>query len=364
MRIALLSCFYPFRGGISQFNASLLQELGKCHIVKAWNFTRQYPSFFFPGKTQYVTPEDEAVKVESSAMLDTINPFTWIKTAISINNWKPDVLILPYWMSWFALPLSFVARRSGVKKVLGLLHNVVPHEPHWFDIPLTKWFLRACDGYMCMSPSVEDDLLRLRPFAHHIVKQHPMYTHFGEKLPRKDASKKTLLFFGLIREYKGLDILLEAFRDLPEDYRLIIAGECYGSFEKYARIIDSIPGKDRIEVYEGYVRDSEVKKYFSESDLVVLPYRSATQSGVSAIACHFQVPMLVTDVGGLKAEVGDTGTGIVASSPDPDVVRAEILRFFADDTIRERCVKAMVRQGKLLSWSSYAMALTEFAKTL
>ena len=364
MRIAILSSFYPLRGGISQFNAALLQGLGKCHKVKAWNYSRQYPSFLFPGKTQYVTPEDEAMPVEAQATLDTLNPFTWIKTAKAIRAWKPDLLILPYWMSWFTLPLGYVARRSGAGKCLGLLHNVIPHEPHFFDAPLTKYFLRACDGFVCMAGSVENDLLRLRPGAPHIVQQHPLYTHFGDRLPRKRTDKKTLLFFGLIREYKGLDILLEAFRALPEDYRLVIAGECYGPFERYQEIIDSLPGKDRVEVFQGYVRDSEVKNYFSEADLVVLPYRSATQSGISAIACHFGVPMLVTDVGGLREEVGVSGTGIVAERPDPEVIRTEILRFFADDSLRKGCEEAMACERERLSWSAFSAALTEFAKTL
>ena len=363
MRLAVLSSFYPLRGGISQFNAALLAELGKCHTIKAWNYSRQYPSVLFPGKTQYVTPEDEAVPVEASATLDTLNPFTWIRTANEIREWKPDLLILPYWMSWFALPLGFVARRSRVK-CLGLLHNVIPHEPHIFDAPLTKYYLSSCSGFVCMAASVEKDLLRLKPGAPHIVMQHPLYTHFGERLERKSKGTKNLLFFGLIREYKGLDILLEAFRDLPQDYRLTIAGESYGPFEKYQEIIDSLPGKDRIEVHEGYVRDSEVKNYFSEADLVVLPYRSATQSGISAIACHFGVPMLVTDVGGLKEEVGETGTGIVASSPAPEEIRTEILRFFADDSIRKGCEAAMARERERLSWSAFSAALTEFAKTL
>ena len=341
-----------------------MQELGKCHEIKAWNYSRQYPSFLFPGKTQYVTPEDEAVPVESSATLDTLNPFTWIRTARQIKAWKPDLLILPYWMSWFALPLGFVARRSGAGKCLGLLHNVIPHEPHFFDAPLTKYYLKACSGFVCMAESVEKDLLRLRPGAPHIVMQHPLYTHFGERLPRKSTGTKNLLFFGLIREYKGLDILLEAFRELPEDYRLTIAGECYGSFGKYQEIIDSLPGKDRIEVFEGYVRDSEVKKYFSEADLVVLPYRSATQSGISAIACHFGVPLLVTDVGGLREEVGAAGTGIVAKTPAPEEIKKEILRFFADDSIRKGCEEAMARRRELLSWSNFSKALTEFANTL
>ena len=363
MRIAVLSSFYPLRGGISQFNAALLAELGKCHKVKAWNYRRQYPSFLFPGKTQYVTPEDEAQPVEASATLDTLNPFTWIRTAKEIKAWKPDLLILPYWMSWFALPLGFVARKSGVK-CLGLLHNVIPHEPHFFDAPLTKYYLKACSGFVCMAGSVEKDLLRLKPGALHIVMQHPLYTHFGERLPRKNTGTKNLLFFGLIREYKGLDILLEAFRDLPEDYQILVAGEPYGSFEKYQAIIDTLPGKDRVHLFTDYVRDSRVKVFFSASDLAVLPYRSATQSGISSVALNFDLPMVVTDVGGLASTIGSRGTGIVAPVPSPEAIRKEILRYFADTSVQENCMEAIAREKKRLGWDAFMDTVLDFASTL
>ena len=371
MRIAILSSFYPLRGGISQFNASLLAELGKCHIVKAFSFSRQYPNFLFPGKTQYVTPEDEAMPVEADAMLDTVNPFTWVKTARAIREWKADLLVMKYWMSWFAPSLGYVARHCGCKSVV-VLDNVIPHEPHWFDKPLTRYFLNGCTGFVSMSESVEKDLLSLRPDAPHILRPHPLYAHFGEKLPREEAvralglepARKTLLFFGLIREYKGLDILLEAFRDLPEDYQLVVAGEPYGSFDKYQSIIDSLPGKDRIRVFPDYIRDSEVKSFFSAADLAVLPYRSATQSGISSIACHFDVPMVVTDVGGLKGTIGARGTGIVAPEASAPAIRKEILRYFEDPSLQESCHTAILQEKKRLGWDAFCEALTSFAATL
>ncbi len=371
MRVALLSSFYPLRGGISQFNASLLEGLGKCHIVKAFSFSRQYPDFLFPGKTQYVTPEDEATPVEADAILDTINPLTWVKTARAIRDWKADLLVMKYWMSWFAPSLGYVARHCGCKSIV-VLDNVIPHEPHWFDKPLTRYFLNGCTGFISMSESVEKDLLSLRPDAPHILRPHPLYTHFGEKLPREEAiralglepARKTLLFFGLIREYKGLDILLEAFRDLPEDYQLVIAGEPYGSFDKYQQIIDSLPGKDRIRVFPDYIRDSEVKRYFSAADLAVLPYRSATQSGVSAVSYHFDVPMLVTDVGGLKSTIGDRGTGLVAPVPEPDAIRQEILRYFGQPSLQERCREAIGEEKKRLSWDVFCQKLLDFSADL
>ncbi len=371
MRIAILSSFYPLRGGISQFNASMLAGLGKCHDTRAFSFKRQYPQFLFPGKTQYVTPEDEAAPVQAQALLDTVNPFSWIRTAREIRRWKPDLLVMKYWMSWFAPSLGYVARHAGCKSVT-VLDNVIPHEPHWFDKPLTRYFLKGCTGFVALSESVEKDLLALRPGAPHILRPHPLYNHFGDPLPREEAarklgvdpSRKTLLFFGLIREYKGLDILLEAFRELPEDYQLVVAGEPYGPFDPYQQIIDTLPGKDRVKVFPDYIRDSRVKDFFSAADLVVLPYRSATQSGIGSIACHFGVPLLVTDVGGLKDTIGKPGTGIVAAVPEPAVIREEILRYFADPALRERCRAAIAREKERLGWDAFCEALTGFASTL
>jgi len=371
MRIAILSSFYPLRGGISQFNASMLTALGKKHDVRAFSFKRQYPDILFPGKTQYVTPEDEAVPVESTALLDTANPFTYGRTSRAIRAWKPDLLVMKYWMSWFAPSLGYVARHAGCKAV-PVLDNVIPHEAHFFDKPLTRWFLKGCDGFVTMSDSVTQDLLALVPDARYTLLPHPLYSHFGEKLDREQAEdllglehgKKNLLFFGLIRDYKGLDILLEAFRDLPEDYQLVIAGEPYGSFDKYAALIGTLPGKDRVHVFPDYIRDSEVKKFFSAADVTVLPYRSATQSGISSVSYHFDIPMIVTGVGGLQGTIGDRGTGIVASAPEPGAIRDEILRYFSDGTIRENCVKAIREEKKRLSWDAFADGLAAFADTL
>jgi glycosyltransferase involved in cell wall biosynthesis len=200
------------------------------------------------------------------------------------------------------------------------------------------------------------------------VIQHPLYSHFGQKTPRTEAEtklglkpgKKNILFFGLIRTYKGLDILLEAFAGLPEEYQLIIAGEPYGSFDKYQEIIDRIPGKDRIFMDLKYIKDSQVKDYFSVADLAVLPYRSATQSGISSISYHFEVPMIVTDVGGLKETIGDRGTGLVASDGRPETIRKEIIRYFSDPTIKENCISNIRLEKERLSWKTFARKLTEF----
>ena len=371
MKIALLSCFYPYRGGISQFNACLFEELGKTNDVKAFNFSRQYPEILFPGKTQKVTEDDEAVPVRSTSVLDTANPFSYIRTFRQIRLWKPDLLIVRYWMSWFAPSLGYVCRHLRKDcKVIGILDNVVPHEPHFFDAPLTRYFLSGCDGYVTLCEAVSEDLLHLKKDAKFTVIPHPLYSHFGEKLQREEAEKrlglapgkKNLLFFGLIREYKGLDILLEAFAGLDESYQLIIAGEPYGDFGKYQKIIDDIPGaEERISKNLNYIKDSEVKLYFSAADLTVLPYRSATQSGISSISYHFEVPMVVTAVGGLKETIGDRGTGIVATEATPECIRKEIERYFATPSLKEAFVNEIRKEKQRLSWKSFAQKLLAFA---
>ena len=374
MRIAILSCFYPYRGGISQFNASIFGELGKRHIVKAFNFKRQYPEFLFPGKTQFVTDTDSAVPVESVSVLDTADPFSYGKTAREIAAWKPDLVVMRYWMSWFAPSLGYVARRLKKKgcKVVSILDNVVPHEPHFFDRPFTRFFLSGQSGCVVMCDEVAKDLLAIRSDLPYTILPHPLYTHFGEKMDRAEAEralgirsgKKNLLFFGLIRQYKGLDILLEAFRQLGDDYQLIVAGEPYGTFEPYRKIIDSLPGKDRITLITEYIPDNEVSKYFSAADVTVLPYRSATQSGISSISYHFEVPMIVTAVGGLTETVGGRGTGLVAAEATPESVLHEIRRYFGEEEVREQCIRNIRREKERLSWSKFCSDLVEFAQSL
>lgn len=348
-------------------------ELGKSHTVKAFNFKRQYPEFLFPGKTQYVTKDDDAVPIESDALLDTANPFTYGRTYRAIRDWEPDLVIISYWMSYFGPSLGYIARRLKKRcKVISVLHNVVPHEPRFFDAPLTKYFLSGCTGNVTLCDEVSEDLHRLSPKAVNTTLFHPIYAHFGEKLQRAEAErllgiepgKRNLLFFGLIREYKGLDILLEAFGRLDENYQLIVAGEPYGSFDRYQAIIDASPAKDRIKLFTHYIKDSEVKDYFSAADLAVLPYRSATQSGISAIAYHFEVPMVVTDVGGLRQSIGDCGTGLVARRPDADCIMKEIKEYFSSPNMKTLCVNAIRAEKERLSWKTFCKRLLEFSDNL
>lgn len=373
MKIALLSCFYPYRGGISQFNASLFQELGKTHSVAAFNFKRQYPDFLFPGKTQFVTPDDEAVAIASTPLLDTANPFSYIRTAKAIRAWEPDLLVMRYWMSYFAPSQGWVARHMGPRcKVISIVDNVIPHEPHFFDKPLTRWYLHGNDAFITLCDAVNQDLKALHPDARSIVSPHPLYAHFGDRLPRKraqqtlglDPDKRTLLFFGLIREYKGLDLLLEAMHHLDERYQLIIAGEPYGSFDKYERLIRQYGLQDRILAHLSYIPDARVSPYFSAADLCVLPYRSATQSGISSVAYHFEVPMVTTDVGGLRETIADRNTGLVVPPNDPKAIAEAISRYFECPALREQLVQGIRQEKQRLSWSQFCDRLIELYHTL
>jgi len=368
MKIAYLSTFYPFRGGIAQFNANLYRELQKGNEVIPFTFQRQYPGFLFPGKTQYVTADDRAVPVDSIPVLDTANPLSYWQSAKRIAEMEPEVLIMKYWMTYFAPSLGTVAKRLKKKgcKVISILDNVIPHEQRFFDKPLTTWFLKQNSGLVVMSDSVRDDLLSLQPDARLILQAHPLYDHFGEKIDRRDAheqleldeGKKTLLFFGLIRDYKGLDLLIAAMLLLDESYQLIIAGESYGDFGKYRQAIESSPARSRIKALNRYIADDEVSQLFSAADLLVTPYRSATQSGVIPIAYHFDLPVLATDVGGLKESIERAGTGLVCH-PTPESLAEGIQKFFQSE--KEMFITNIRKEKKELSWETFAGALMEFA---
>ena len=368
MRIAYLSTFYPFRGGIAQFNADLLEAFGRQHEVKAFTFTRQYPSFLFPGKTQYVTPSDNAKKVDSEAILDTANPFSWRPAARKVAAWKPDLVVMKYWMSYLAPSLGTAARylqKRGIP-VITVLDNVIPHETKFFDKPFSRWFLRQNSGCVAMSEAVLNDMRSLVPDKPCILQPHPLYDHFGEKMDKRAAQEAlglepghpTLLFFGLIRDYKGLDLLIDAMPMLDRQYQLVIAGESYGSFDKYQAQIDASPCAGRIHVFNRYIDDEEVPKFFSAADLCVLPYKSATQSGITAIALHFDLPVVATPVGGLTESIERPGVGLMTDAISAESIAAAIRNF--QETGSE-IFQARIREAKAsMTWSAFADAILAF----
>ncbi|MDR3142434.1 MAG: glycosyltransferase [Tannerellaceae bacterium] len=372
MKIAMLSAFYPFRGGIAQFNANLYEALKKENDVCPYTFRRQYPDFLFPGKTQYITAGDNALPVKSIPVLDTANPFTYLSAAGQIKKEKPDILLMKYWMSYFAPSLGVVAgsvRKNGTKTIT-ILDNVIPHEQKFFDKALTTWFLKQNDGFIAMSGAVRDDLLLLHPKARSILKPHPLYNHFGDKVETAkarealgtDVNKKTILFFGLIRDYKGLDLLIDAVSLLDDSYQLIIAGEAYGSFDKYDERIKKANHPERIKVFNRYISDNEVPLFFSAADVCVLPYRSATQSGITSIAYHFELPLIATNTGGLKESIEKPGAGLIIPEISATSIAETIQQFFHKD--KNIFISNIRKEKSLLTWEHFAETLLSFAKEL
>jgi glycosyltransferase involved in cell wall biosynthesis len=371
MKVAYLSTFYPYRGGIAQFNASLLQAFEQKHEARAYTFTRQYPNFLFPGKTQYVTQGDNVTPINAARVLDSVNPFSYIAAAQKIKTFTPDILVMKYWMSFLAPSLGCVA--GSMKKntrVITIVDNAIPHEPKFFDKPFAKYLFNRVDGFVVMSEAVKRDVLTLKPNAKCLFAPHPLYNHFGSvenKLQSQyklglNPSKKTLLFFGLIRDYKGLDLLIEAFGQLPSDYQLLIAGEPYGSFEKYEKQIAALPNAHDVHTEARYIGDDEVPLFFSAADVCILPYRSATQSGITSIAYHFNLPMIATNVGGLQESIRDGENGVVVA-PAADDIAAGIKRFFAEGN-KEKFAKNIAQLKKDLSWETLANAIADFSQTL
>lgn len=367
MKIAFLSTFYPYRGGIAQFNALVYRELEKSHDVKAFNFSRQYPDFLFPGKTQLVSPEDQADQIPTERVLDSINPFSYAKTAEKIKAYNPDLVIARYWISFLSPSLGFVLGKLKKPVRISILDNVIPHEKRFFDRAFNRFFLKRNDGFIVMSDKVLRDLLSLRPDARYLRINHPVYNQFGTKIKREEAqrklkldpAKKTILFFGIIRDYKGLDLLIDAFAKLDESCQLVIAGEVYGSFEKYEQQISVHPLQAQIHLFNRYISDDEVTLFFSAADVCVLPYRSATQSGITSISNHFLLPLIATDVGGLRETIEDGKTGLIASSPDAAEIAGKLRRYF-DEGLREQFSEAINRQNAENSWENFCSRLLAF----
>ncbi|MEN9997399.1 MAG: hypothetical protein RI922_389 [Bacteroidota bacterium] len=372
MKISIFSAFYPFRGGIAQFNARLFRELEKEHAVKAFTFKKQYPNFLFPGTTQYVDGNDDSDKIPAERIVSTFNPFTYLSASRVIKKSQPDLFIANFWMSFFGVFLGLFSKRlNQTSNKIAIIHNLIPHEPRLFDKWLIRYFLKKYNGFVVMSDAVRNDLLQFNPNAKFIQMNHPWYDHFGEKLDRSmacqqlgiDESKKTLLFFGLIRDYKGLDILIDAFDLLDDSYQLIIVGEVYSKLDYYEQKINDSNKKNQLLFINQYVKDKDVNLYFSAADLCVLPYRTATQSGITATSFHFDVPIVATNVGGFKSQIEEPGLGIVVDSPDAELLQNGIKKYF-DLNLKDEFVQAIHVEKSKNTWDLYAEKLISFSQEL
>lgn len=322
-RVVILGPAHPLRGGIADFNQALASELqNQGHEVDIVSFSLQYPSFLFPGKTQYTnSPTPKGLRIHTK--INSINPFNWIKTARWIDrNLRPDIVIVRYWLPFMAPALGTIIRKLKRKNpscmFIGLCDNVIPHEKRPFDTQLTRYFVKACDKFVVMSSAVMYDL---RTFSRKPVAclTHPIYNIFGAGISKSEARQKlnipenepVVLFFGFIRKYKGLDILLEALTQVDTKIKLLLAGEFYGNEPEYLDKINALNLQERIYFHTSYIPEEQVHQYFCAADVVIQPYLSATQSGVSQVAYSFNKPMIVTGVGGLDEVVVHQKTGFV-----------------------------------------------------
>jgi len=378
MKIILLGTAHPYRGGLASYNERLARQLiSEGHDVQIFTFTLQYPKIFFPGKTQFTdNPAPEGIKI--TRLLNSVNPLSWFKTGRKIRKENPDILLIKYWQPLMAPCFGTAARlakknRSAKTKVNCIFDNIIPHEKKPFDRFLTGYFIRCIDGAIVMSHSVGEDLKIFRTDIPVLYNPHPLYDNYGDIVPKEDAVKKLglpeeysfLLFFGFIRSYKGLDILLRAFGDKSlRKFRLklLIAGEFYESDLPYRNLIRDLGLEDNVILFDRFIREDEVALFFSAADLVVQPYRSATQSGVTQIAYHFGNPMLVTDVGGLSEIVADGKCGYVVK-PEPEDVTAAIFDYFSNN--RKSQFTEGVKQEKIkFTWNNMINSITEIYNTL
>ena len=357
MKVIIVGTAYPYRGGLSAFNERLAYEyLQRGDEVEIYTFTLQYPSFLFPGKTQY-SDEPAPKGLTIHRRINSINPFNWLKTGREIARKRPDLLITKFWLPFMAPCLGTIerrVRRNGHTRIVSILDNIIPHEHRPGDRIFARYFVRSTDAFVAMSRSVLDDLNLFDTKKPRRFCPHPLYDHYGDILPKEEARRMIgidtdghyVLFFGFIRSYKGLDLLLDAMADpriAQRDIRLIVAGEFYGDPKPYMEQIERLGIADRIKLCTDFIPDSQVNRYFCAADLVAQPYKSATQSGVTQIAFHFEKPMLVTDVGGLAEIVPDGKIGYVVQ-PDAHQIADAIVRYY--DQQREAPFTEAVRHEK------------------
>ena len=372
MKITILGPAHPYRGGLAsimEIMARTFQRRGDEVDIKT--FTLQYPSLLFPGESQTVaTPPPADLRI--CRCVNTMNPLNWVRVGRRIRRERPDFVLMKYWTPFMAPcfgTIARIARGNGHTKVLCQIDNVEPHDHHLTDKPFNRYYLHSVDGFVYMSEQVHSEL-RAYSDAPALFSPHPLFENFGERVERSEAcvrlgldpANRYVLFFGLIRDYKGLDLLLDAWAQLrragrTEGRRLIVAGEFYTAREPYLNRIADNGLQDEVLLHDRFIPDDDVKYYFSAADFVVQPYKTATQSGVTQIAYQFCVPMVVTKVGGLAEIVPDGRVGYVCE-PTPEGVAGAIERMYEGDTLqrfRENCVE----ERRRFSWEKMCSRITE-----
>ena len=382
MRIVIVGTAYPLRGGIAHHIALLEQTLvRRGHDVKVITFKRQYPKFLFPGKSQEEVgvaigtsqAQNSPLSTPAEIIIDSINPLTWMEAGSIAAQFRPDLILFKYWIPFFAPAYGVLARtarrltrKHGRECRIGfIVDNVLPHEKRPGDLMLTKFAFRAVDYFIVLSDAVERDLKAVDPRAKIVRLDHPTFENFGSRVERSEARQKleipedapVILFFGYIRKYKGLDILLrgmpQMLAGLPE-LRLIVAGEFYGDEKEYRELIEElrIPARNLV-LATDYIPNEEVTLYFSAANVCVLPYRSATQSGIVLVAYNFDVPAIATDVGGLAEVVKDGKSGFIARTATPEAVANKVIQFF-EENLEDKLTRGVIEEKQKYSWDVFA----------
>lgn len=369
MKITLLGTAHPYRGGLAAYNERLIKEFVKeGHQAQIETFTLQYPNFLFPGETQFANWEAPQ-EIEIKLSVNSVNPLNWVKVGSRIKKEKPDVLIFKYWLPFMAPcfgTISRIVKSNKHTKVIAILDNIIPHEKRMGDWLFSKYFVGGVDAFVGMSQSVLDDLNQFTLKKPRVFSPHPLFDNFGKAVSKAEASQflkldenqKYILFFGLIRDYKGLDLLLEAMSSeliKSKNIKLIVAGEFYSDSKPYMDIIEQHQLEDQVILHNKFIPDPEVKYYFSLADLVVQPYKSATQSGVTQIAYHFEKAMVVTDVGGLSEIIPDGKVGFVVE-PNSNAIASAIYEYF-DKNLEEQFHSHILAEKEKYAWSRMTQSI-------
>ena len=374
-RVIIIGPAHPLRGGLATFDQRLAKEFNDhgdhCSI---YSFSLQYPSFLFPGKTQY--SDEPPPDVQIFSVINSISPLNWIGVGTRIGKDQPDIVVVRYWLPFMGPALGTILRRvkrNRQTKIICIADNVIPHEHRPGDKTFTQYFLKACDAFITMSEKVMADLKKFQPGKQARFVPHPLYDNFGEPIDKIaarralgiDEKDPLILFFGFIRKYKGLDLLLTAMRILKEDatfnipnLKLLVAGEFYEDEKPYLHQIKILGVGDSVILRTHFIADSEVRYYLCAADAVIQPYRNATQSGVTPLAYQFEKPMIVTNVGGLPSLVPHEKAGLVAE-PTPEAIAAAIRRFYQ---LGEDFFLPQLRTEKQkFTWSNLVNAIKELA---
>ena len=364
MKIVILGPAHPYRGGIAALNERLaIQFIREGHEVTIFNFKLQYPDFLFPGKTQY-TDDAAPENIPNVRKVNSVNPINWLSVGRELRRCQPDLLIVRYWLPFMAPALGTICRivrKNRHTQLICIADNIIPHEKRIGDRLLTRYFTGKIDGFIAMSREVYKDLEK---FVREPVRRyapHPIYDHYGEIISREKAlahlnlspEYRYLLFFGFIRNYKGLDLLLEAMADKrlqTGKVKLIVAGEYYGNEAYYQELIHKYELEDRLVLHTSYIPSSEINNYFCAADLVVQPYKSATQSGVTQVGYYFDKPMLVTNVGGLSEIIADKVAGYVVEPTSERI--AEAIVDLYENFWATACTAELQKLKQKFSWTN------------